>query len=273
MRLLNVKIGSIAGRPAAAVGAAILGLALAMAGASSLALAQNFGVGVLAELVAPEYDRGEVRDLKIGMHYSEILPIFYFEHACGSNGGPPFNPVSGFADFLECPAEAVTGLHEIYVRYDDENEFIVRLYRELEGEALWLETFTGTKVAGHPVILSVLFDDQGVIQGIRVVSDPRAGLDQRRYAYLMRIPIMAKYGRSGWECRDLEAANGETEVGGMFVKQRCFKVFDGEKRVNLSTNLFRKRGQDGLDDLGNFKAGDFESSARFEIFGLRVPQL
>ena len=92
MRLLNVKIGSIAGRPAAAVGAAILGLALAMAGASSPALAQNFGVGVLAELVAPEYDRGEVRDLKIGMHYFEILPIFYFEHACGSNGGPPLQP-------------------------------------------------------------------------------------------------------------------------------------------------------------------------------------
>jgi hypothetical protein len=98
-------------------------------------------------------------------------------------------------------------------------------------------------VAGHPVILSVLLDKPGTIQGIRVVSDPRAGVDQRRYAYLMRIPIMARYGRSGWDCQDLEATDGETEVGGMFVKQRCAKVFPGEKRVNVHTNPFCKRGQ------------------------------
>jgi hypothetical protein len=264
MRLVNLKLWRVASVCAAAlfVGGVILPVS-----------AQNFGVGVLEALVTPEYDRGEVRDLRIGMHFSDILPQFYFEHACGSNGGPPFQPVNGFADYMECTAEAVTGLHEIYVRYDDENEFMVRLYRELEGEALWLEAFTGTKVAGHPVLLSVLFDEPGTIQGIRVVSDPLAALDQRRYFYLMRIPIMAKYGRSGWECRDLEATNGETEIGGMFVKQRCTKVFAGEKRINVDTNLFRKRGQDGVDDLGNFKAGDFESSARFEIFGLGVPEI
>ncbi|MBT4711953.1 MAG: hypothetical protein HOB82_10580 [Alphaproteobacteria bacterium] len=267
MRLVKLNIGWVA-----AIGA-IGATALLIGGLLAPAQAQNFGVGVLGELVTEDYERGEVRDLRIGMHHTEILPQFYFEHACGSNGGPPFNPVNGFADYMECPAEAGTGLHEIYVRYDDENEFVVRLYRELEGQALWLETFTGTKVAGHPVILSVLFDEPGTVQGIRVVSDPRAGLDQRRYAYLMRIPIMARYGRSGWECEDLEATQGETEVGGMFVKQRCSKVVDDEKRINVDTNLFRKRGQDGLDDLGNFKAGDFESSARFEIFGLDVPDL
>jgi len=264
MRLVNLNAWR-----AASIGA----VALIVGGIVAPVYGQNFGVGVLAELVTPEYDRGEVRDLKIGMHFSEILPDFYFEHACGSNGGPPFQPVGGFADYMECIAEAGTGLHEVYVRYDDENEFVVRLYRELEGEALWLETFTGTKVAGHPVLLSVLFDEPGTIQGIRVVSDPRAAVDLRRYAYLMRIPIMARYGRSGWDCQDLEATDGETEIGGMFVKQRCTKVFPGEKRVNVHTNLFRKRGQDGLDDLGKFKAGDFESSSRFEIFGLNIPNL
>ena len=266
MRLVEWKMKM---RWAAATGVALL----AVIGVAAPSYAQEFGVGVLGELVAPEYERGEMRDLRVGMHYSEIIPDFYFEHSCGSNGGPPLKPISGFADFMECAAEAVTGLHEVYVRYDDENEFVVRLYRELEGEALWLETFTGTKVAGHPVILSALFDEAGIVQGIRAVSDPRAGLDQRRYAYLMRIPIMARYGRAGWECTDLEAYPGETDVGGMFVKQRCSKIFPDEKRVNLDTNLFRKRGQDGLDDLGNFKAGDFESSSRLEIFALSVPQI
>ncbi len=270
MRLVDLKMKFGFGRDWVAATCMAL---LVVVGGYAPAQGQEFGVGVLGELVTPEYERGEVRDLRIGMHYSDILPEFYFEHACGSNGGPPLKPISGFADFMECAVEAVTGLHEVYVRYDDENEFIVRLYRELQGEALWLETFTGTKVAGHPVILSALFDDAGILQGIRAVSDPRAGLDQRRYAYLMRIPITARYGRAGWECVDLQAEDGETDVGGMFVKQRCTKVVPDEKRLNLATNLFRKRGQDGLDDLGKFKAGDFESSARFEIFGLNVPQI
>ena len=79
------------------------------------AAGQDFGIEVLNQLVPRDYVRGEVRDLRIGMHHSEILPDFYFEHACGSNGGPPLKPVGGFEDFAECAEEDGTGLREIYV--------------------------------------------------------------------------------------------------------------------------------------------------------------
>ena len=233
--------------------------------------AQDFGLGVFENLTPQDYERGEVRDLKIGMPYTDILPQFYFEHACGSNGGPPLQPVGGFLEYAMCAAEPVTGLHEVYVRYDDQNEFVVRLYRELEGEQLWLERFTGTKVGGHPVMLSVLFDDDGIVQGIRVLTDPRLPVDQRRFAYLLRQQIIIRYGRADWECEDLDPAPGQTDVGGLFIKQVCDKDFLGEKRIHLVTHLFRKPGQDGLDDLGNYKPGDFESSTRFEIFAPHIP--
>ena len=243
----------------------------ALALGPGLAAGQDFGLGVLQNLTPEDYERGEVRDLRVGMHLSEILPQFYFEHACGSNGGPPFQPLDGFADFARCTPEPSNGLYEVYVRYDDQNEFVVRLYRELEGEQLWLEQFTGTKVGGHPVILSVLLDDGGVVQGIRVVTDPRAPLDQRRFAHLLRQQIMIRYGRAGWDCVDQEPSPGQTDVGGLYINQICDKLFPGEKRIHLETHLFRKPGQDGLDDRGNYLPGDFESSTRFEIFAPDVP--
>lgn len=260
-------MGNIGNTRASLAGIAAVWAAVAAAPSA----AQDFGVEVLNELVPRDYVRGEIRDLKIGMHYSEILPDFYFEHACGSNGGPPLKPIGGFEDFAECEPEPVSGLHEAYVRYDDQNEFVVRLYRELEGEQLWLERFTGTKVGGHPVILSVLFNGEGIVNGVRAMSDPRASLDERRFAYLLRQQVLIKYGRAGWECVDLPPAPGERDVGGLFIKQVCTKAFPGEKWVRLETHLFRKPGQDGLDDAGEYKPGDFEASTRLEIFAPEVP--
>ncbi len=234
------------------------------------AYSQDFGLNVLGRLTPEDYERGEVRDLKIGMAFTEILPQFYFEFACGSNGGPPFKALGGFMDYMDCAPEAVTGLREVYVRYDDQNEFVVRLYRELQGEQLWLERFTGTKVGGHPVLLSVLFNEEGIIKGIRVVTDPRVSIDERRFAHLLRNQILIRYGRGGWQCEDLDALPGENPLGGIFIKQDCEKLFPDEKKIHIMTKLLRKPGQDGLDDLGNYKPGDFESSTRFEIFSPEI---
>ena len=58
-----------------------------------------------------------------------------------------------------CPADAA-GLHEVAFAYAKSP------LAELG------ERWEGTKVAGHPVIPSLLIDEQGVVQGIRIVTDP-----------------------------------------------------------------------------------------------------
>ena len=88
--------------------------------------------------------------------------------ACGSNGGPPRQMIDGWADFRKCRPEP-SGLYEVYARFDDEQEYVGRAI----DDPLYAQGRVGTRVAGHPVILSVLFDKDGVLRGIRMVSDPR----------------------------------------------------------------------------------------------------
>ena len=118
-----------------------------------------------------------------------------------------------------CRAEA-SGLHEVYARFDDEDEFIGRAI----DDPLYAGERTGTRVAGHPIILSVLFDDDGVLRGLRFISDPRASPIERRMAHLLRLAIINHYDPAGWTCTDLAPEPGETPVGGVFLKQHCEKV-------------------------------------------------
>jgi hypothetical protein len=124
---------------------------------------------------------------------------------------------------------------------------------------------SGTRVAGHPVILSALFDGEGALRGLRFVTDPRAEPTERRMASLSPCRHQPLRSR-GLECTDLPPSAGETPVGGIFLKQRCEKTTP-ERRLMLEAHLLPKRGQSDIDSAtGEPKPGAFESSARFELF-------
>jgi hypothetical protein len=61
-------------------------------------------------------------------------------------------------------------LREVAARFDDEDEYVAKAL----GELAYAAQRTGTLVAGRPVVLSALFDDDGILRAIRMVSDPRA---------------------------------------------------------------------------------------------------
>jgi len=205
-------------------------------------------------------DRGEIRGLKLGLNARAMRLSGFGELACGSNGGAPRQPLDGWASFAKCRPEA-SGLYEVYARFDDEDEYIGRaiddpMYARVKG----------TRLAGHPVILSALFDRDGVLRAIRIVTDPRAATHERRMAHLLRLSAIARYGRDGWTCLDTSPTEGETAVGGIFVKQRCEKR-TSERDLFLEARFLRKPGQADLDPrTGEYKAGQFESWTRLEIF-------
>lgn len=212
---------------------------------------------------------GDIRSLRIGQSVGELPAEGYYEFACGSNGGPPLRPIRGWGAFRDCPPEA-NGLYEVYVEYDSEALAITELFRRNYGEAMWLEKYAGTKVAGHPVILSVLFGEDETVHGLRVVTDSRAPLDRRRIAHTLRFRIKGRYARANWQCADLPLTGGETPVGESFIKERCETEYQG-RRIVLESHFFRKAGQTGVDDQGLFKDGEFESSTRWEIWNPSVP--
>jgi hypothetical protein len=223
---------------------------------------------------AQDLRRTTVWDLKLGEPISAQPSVVEFRaFACGSNGGPPRRQLSGWSDFARCPAEA-GGLREIYFEYDDEFEYIARA-RDLPRE---VSRWAGTTESNFPVIVSALFDEQGELAGIRIVTDSRpehrtdvieAHLRKRSDAYLFGGLMAARHGiDAARDCTSLPAAEGESAVGSLFVKQSC-ELNDTTRGVTIAVraNYFRKSGQSGVNPQlpTQLTQGQFESSARLEI--------
>ena len=206
-------------------------------------------------------DPGEIRGLKLGLKAQAMSLDGFGDLACGSNGGPPRQKIEGWTDFGKCRPED-SDLTEVNARFDDEDEFIGKAI----DEPRYARGKTGTRVAGHPVILSTLFDRDGVLRGLRFVTDPRAAPHERRMAHMLRLAVINRYEPDGWTCADFPPAAGETPVGGVFIKQRCEKATPG-RHLMVETRFLRKPGQSDNDPVtGEYRAGAFESSTRFEIF-------
>ena len=226
---------------------------------------------------AEELHRATVWDLKLGQPVAaQPSPDGFRGFACGSNGGPPRQPLKGWSDYKICRPEA-GGLHEVYFEYDDEYEYIARA-RDLDREvARW----AGTTEAGFPVIVSALFSADGILTAIRIATDSRpehrsdttdADLRRRREAYLLGAFMAARFGiEAPRDCMALAAANGESSVGELFVKQSCERVdASAHRKITLRVNYFRKPGQSGVNPQmpTQLTSGQFESSTRVEIFAV-----
>jgi hypothetical protein len=204
-------------------------------------------------------NRAEVGDLTLGGS-AEALPDVFTDYACGTNGGPPSTPLKSFRDFRRCRPEP-SGLREVYFRYDDELEY----WAKANDLPMEVEKYSGTKTYGFPVVVSALFADSGVLAGLRIVSDPRDTSRPREDAYSLRNFLTARFGRDGWECKELPREDGEEPVGRTFIKEQCRKAADGGRMFNLTTHYFRKRGQRQFDARTDRETeGQFESLVRFE---------
>jgi len=214
-----------------------------------------------AQATAPA-ERSDFWSLKIGSPVS-AQPTDFQEFACGTDGGPPSTPIKGFAAFATCPKDA-SGLHEVQFRYDDEIEFWA-LAMQIEPVA---DRFAGTNIGEFPVIISALFDDDGILRAARAVTDDRTTLRNRRSAYTLALYIKGRFGSDRWTCEDLPLADGQTPVGTRFVKQDCTARSDDGLALELKARLLHRRGQTAIDPHTNQvrKGGQYESTARFEMF-------
>lgn len=206
-------------------------------------------------------DRADVWDIQLGSSVTAIDPLAYQELACGTNGGPPSTPLAAWGDYMTCPPEP-NGLREVYFRYDDELEYI---FLALEQPAR-AEHWQGTKVAGGAAIVSVLIDEEGIIQGLRVATDDRVGINLRTGAYGLRVNYKSRFGRDGWDCVSHPPAEGREPVGNQFVDEHCEKRMDGLHLV-VEGRFYRRPGQAAFDPRSQeLTPGRFESSARLEVY-------
>jgi hypothetical protein len=221
------------------------------------------GAGIARADNAPR--RADIWSLRLGTPAAALPNNDFIDYACGSNGGPPQQPLSGWSDYGKCPPEP-NGLREVYFRYDDELEYWAKAHRA----RTLLAQYGGTKVLDFPVIVSGLFDGSGTLAGLRIVTDPRVGPQERKQAYTLGNFFKARYGE-GWACIDTPPTPGETPVGTLYINQRCTELVKGDMRALLQTRFRRMPGQGEFSGSGKMTVGEFESSTRFELLRPDVP--
>ncbi len=227
------------------------------------ALAAGLGVyGARSQELATK-----IWDIRLGTPVAALPLDQFVDPACGTNGGPPSRVLSGFADFALCPLDKATGLHEVWFRYDDELEYVARARRS----EIMIRLYQANALGGQPIITSLLIDDAGLVQGYRVVNDPRAAGGTRIEAYGL-VDMFKGMVAPGLDCTDLPPAEGERPIEGLFVKQTCETKVDGQV-TRIEARHFYKPGQFLVNPNDNrINQNEFESSARLEVFRPPAPR-
>ncbi|HLH95233.1 MAG TPA: hypothetical protein VKW08_08945 [Xanthobacteraceae bacterium] len=203
----------------------------------------------------------KVWDIKLGTPIAGLPLEEFVDPACGTNGGPPSRVLASFADFAVCPIDKSTGLHEVWFRYDDELEYIARAHRS---ESM-IRLYEVNVLGDQPIITSLLIDDAGLVQGYRIVNDPRAPADLRIDAYGL-ADIFKGIAPPGLDCVDLPPAEGERPIEDLFIKQKC-ELKAGGQVTRIEARHYYKPGQFLVDPNDNHVTeNEFESSARLEVF-------
>jgi hypothetical protein len=232
---------------------------IALAGLAAAGLSPLAAVGQFDPALVPIYS---IWDVKLGEPVSQIPAMEVVDISCGTNGGPPSTSLpGGFVDFAKCPAEP-SGLHEVYFENDDEIDYIAKAQ---EAELKVLQG--GTSIYAHPVMVSVLVDDDAIVRGIRIVTDERISTRERRVAVTLARNLKGRYGSWQQTCEDLPPQPGENPMGNQFVHEVCTaQNAELNQAMRLESSFLRKKGQEALNmDTQTINAGYFQSQTRLEV--------
>lgn len=199
-----------------------------------------------------------VWDLTLGTRAAD-LPGGFIEYACGTNGGPPSRPIANFEEFGLCEADD-RGFYEVYFRYNDEAEFVARALEQQRR----IEMCEGTEVHGVPVIASALFDLEGVLSGIRLVSDARGTDPADRNDHWALGAMLRRQFSGGWTCNPNPLPSGNTPAAGFVVNQECTLSAAGPNLL-IRQEYFHRIGQSFRDEFGDVQPDLFVSGTYFEM--------
>jgi len=170
-------------------------------------------------------EQNDLREFRVGMPVSALPQSGYGSFACATD---PAKTLSGWDDYTTCPVGS-DGTRAVSFRYDGNPS--------TQGE---------TVVAGQPVILALLIDDQAEVAGLRIATDPHTRLYLHKKAHLFAIQVRARFGDDGWTCRKFEPTATEQPVGGVFFHDHCEKVTES-RRYLFDRELYRDPAKPLID--------------------------
>ena len=174
------------------------------------------GLG-LASASAAEH--GDLRGgVNVGMTAADLPASGYKDFACVA---PKDKNLAGFADWKTCEPGA-DGLRALHAAIDEPGA-------------------DDTLVAGHPVNLTLGFDDSGRLARIDIETKSKGPMYLRKKAFLLGLQARARYGEAGWDCQEVPLSADEEPLGPTSVKEHCAKTA-GERRITVDRALYRRVG-------------------------------
>ena len=175
--------------------------------ALALRLSIGLSLGLCLGAASAQNAPSKIWDIKLGTAIAALPLDNFVDPACGTNGGPPARVLKGFAEFAQCAVERTTGLREVWFRYDDEMEYVARARRS----EIMVRQYRANSLAGQPIITSLLIDGAGLVQGYRIVNDPRIESNTRIAAFGL-ADVFKGIAGMGLQCTDLPLAEGERPI-------------------------------------------------------------
>lgn len=180
----------------------------------------------------------DLREFRLGMKVEDLPRAGYIDLTCAS---APGQVLAGWQDYRQCPEDA-SGQREVRFRYDTSADPLAHVSSSHEG----------TRVGGHPALVSLLIGDEGRLDGIRIVTDPAAPLYMRKKAFLLGLQAKARYGEQGWSCTQGQPTADEEPIGSVFIREHCEKTTP-TRHVIVERDLFRHPNQDLKDFVNDTK--------------------
>jgi hypothetical protein len=170
----------------------------------------------------------DLREFRLGMTVGDLPRTGYVGLSCAAASG---QELPSWQEYRQCPVDA-SGRREVRFRYDNSLDPMARVN----------ESHEGTRVGGHPALISLLIGDDGRVDGLRIVTDPKAPLYMHKKAFLLGLQAKARYGEEGWSCTEGQSTADEAPVGGVFLKEHCEKTTP-TRHVIIDRDLFRDPDQ------------------------------
>ncbi len=194
---------------------------LSLACAIGLVVVSNEAVANANE---PAQARNDLRDLRVGMAVTELPSKGYVELDCAED---PAKKLATWSDYGHCGTDK-EGRYEINFQFDESTNVLGPLD----------DKYTGTRVGGHPVILTLFIGADQRVAGLDIKTDPHARLNLRKRAFLLAAQAMNYYGADGWSCKRHEPSADEAPIGAEFIKERCEKTLS-QRKVIVERQLYR----------------------------------
>ena len=200
-------------------------------------------------------DRGEIRGLKLGLNARSMALAASASLPAAATAGRRASRSTAGRRFAKCRAED-SGLYEVYARFDDEDEYIGRaiddpMYARGKGN-------TAGRPPGDPVgCCSIATACCGPFASSPIRA-PRP--HERRMAHLLRLSVIARYGREGWTCRKSHRPRARPPSEG-FSSSAVRKAQSERDLPGGALPAQARPGRPRPRGAGEYKAGQFEKGS------------